>query len=175
MDFRDHKFCIAIKVSVSRREVAPEGGDYHFALALKRALVKQGHAVRIDILPEWDTSRGFGDDVVLVLRGLSQYVPKPEHINIMWNISHPDTVSPEEYEQYEHVFVASSHYAELFRNTVKTPISTLLQCSDPILFYVDAEKWVATMLEVIAALDQRKRFTTEGLPLALGVSPKEET
>lgn len=174
VDVRDHKFRIAMKVPVPRREVAHEGDEYHVALALKRAFVKQGHAVRIDRLPEWDTSRGFGDDVVLVLRSLSQYVPKPGQLNLLWNISHPDTVSAEEYEQYDHVFVASSDYAERLRSTVKTPVSALLQDLGPALFYPDAENQVTIMLEVIAALDRRKRFDVEEPSLASGVAPQEE-
>ena len=41
---------------------------------------------------------GDGDarcDSVLVLRGLSRYQPKPQHFNMMWNISHPDDVTIE--------------------------------------------------------------------------------
>lgn len=137
VDWREKKFRITIKVPVPRMEVAQEWGDYHFALALRRAFVKHGHAVRIDILPDWDSPQGFGDDVVLVLRGLSQYVPKPEHINILWNISHPDQVQAQEYEQYDHVYIASHQYAEQLRTLVKVPVSPLLQCTDPALFYPD--------------------------------------
>ena len=154
-------------------EIAHEWGDYHFALALKRAFVKHGHAVRIDILPDWETTRGFGDDIVLVLRGLSQYVPKPEHINIMWNISHPDKVSEQEYEQYEHVFIASSRYAEQLRKTVKPPVSALLQCTDPNLFYPDATNGVPAE-PVLFVGNSRKQLRTivkdalaADLPLAI--------
>jgi spore maturation protein CgeB/GT2 family glycosyltransferase len=173
VDFRDKKFRIALKVPVPRMEVAQEWGDYHFALALKRALVKHGHAVRIDILPDWDTPRGFGDDVVLVLRGLSQYVPKPEHINIIWNISHPDKVSEQEYEQYDHVFIASRQYADHLRKTVKTPVSALLQCTDPNLFYPDAATGVPAE-PVLFVGNSRKQLRTivkdalaADLPLAI--------
>lgn len=173
VDFREKKFRIALKVPVPRMEVAQEWGDYHFALALKRALVKQGHAARIDILPDWDTPRGFGDDIVLVLRGLSQYVPKPEHINIIWNISHPDKVSEQEYEQYDHVFIASRQYADQLRKTVKTPVSALLQCTDPNLFYPDAGNGVPAE-PVLFVGNSRKQLRTivkdalaVNLPLAI--------
>ncbi len=172
-DWYEKKFRIAIKVPVPRIEVAHEWGDYHFALALRRALVKHGHAVRIDILPDWDTPRGFGDDIVLVLRGLSQYVPKPEHINIMWNVSHPDKVSEQEYEQYDHVFIASRQYADQLQATIKTPVSTLLQCTDPNLFYPDAANGVPAE-PVLFVGNSRKQFRTivkdalaADLPLAI--------
>lgn len=134
MDYRSKKFRIAIKIPVPKVEVAQEWGDYHFALALKRAFVKLGHSVRIDIIPDWYCQAGFGDDVVLVLRGLSVYEPQPDHINLMWNISHPDKISLDEYEKYDHIFVASLSYTEKLKAMIKTPITSLLQCTDPKIF-----------------------------------------
>lgn len=142
LDYCEHRFRIAIKVPAPNPQVAHEWGDYHFALALKRSLVKEGHSVRIDLLCNWDTPLGFGDDVVLVLRGLSRYKPKPYHINLMWNISHPDKVKPEEYDQYDHVFIASSIYVEKLQKEVRCPVSALLQCTDPSLFYPEAPNGV---------------------------------
>lgn len=132
-------FRIAIKVPVPKLEVAHEWGDYHFALALKRAFVKQGHSVRIDILPNWYCEQGFGDDVALVLRGLSEYKPSPNQINLMWNISHPDKISDEEYERYDHVFVASISYAKQLAAKLNVPVTSLLQCTDEQLFYPDKD------------------------------------
>lgn len=140
--YRRDRFHIALKVPVPKMEVAYEWGDYHFALALKRALVAQGHSVRIDILPEWYGDQCFGDDVAIVLRGLSEYEPQPDQINLMWNISHPDKVSHEEYEKYDHVFVASQSYAESLNKQLKTPVSALLQCTDSSLFYPDQDEEV---------------------------------
>lgn len=136
-DFYENKFRISIKVPVPRKIEAEQWGDYHFALGLKRALVKYGHAVRLDLMPEWETPLGFADDVVIVLRGLSSYTTKPDHINIMWNISHPDKISTQEYETYDHVFVASQSYVNELKKAVRTPVSALLQCTDTGLFYPD--------------------------------------
>ncbi|MCH8505891.1 MAG: glycosyltransferase [Ectothiorhodospiraceae bacterium] len=132
-------FRISIKIGVPRWEVVEEWGDYHFALAMKRAFERKGHSVRIDILPEWDTPKNYGDDVVIVLRGLSEYNPKPYNINLMWNISHPDKVYIHEYEKYDHVFIASLSYAEELRQKLQIPVETLLQCTDPEIFYPDIE------------------------------------
>jgi len=139
-EFYEKKFRISIKVPVPREKEAEQWGDYHFALGLKRAFVTDGHAVRIDLMPDWETPLGFADDVVIVLRGLSRYVPKPEHINIMWNISHPDTILAEEYEAYDHVFVASQIYAEELQAAINTPVTALLQCTDTGLFYPDVRE-----------------------------------
>ena len=131
----DRKFRIAIKVPVPKKKEANEWGDYHFALALKRAFVKLGHSVRIDLLPDWDTPLGLGDDVAIVLRGLSSYKPRPGHINLMWNISHPDKIGHEEYDLYDHIFVASRQYADRLRESIDTPVTALLQCTDTNIFY----------------------------------------
>lgn len=175
VDFHDHKFRLAIKVPGSSGEGDSEGDEYQVAVALKHAWVKQGHAVRIDLWPEWDTARGFGDDVVLVLRGKNRYVPKPEQLNLLWQLSPSDIGSPEECDPYDHVFVASSAEAERLRDTVRTPVSTLLPCTDLTRVSPEVENRVATVLEVIAALDRRKRFAAEGgCPLPYGGEGTQE-
>jgi len=132
-------FRISIKIGCPSWDVADEWGDYHFAMAMKRSFERKGHSVRIDILSEWETPKSYGDDVTIVLRGLSQYTPKPYHINLMWNISHPDKVSIEEYEQFDYIFVASIQYAEELQQQVTIPVQALLQCTDPDLFYPDLD------------------------------------
>jgi glycosyltransferase involved in cell wall biosynthesis len=72
--------------------------------------------------------------VVIVLRGLSSYKPKPHQINLMWNISHPDKISDHEYSLYDHVFVASEQHTEHLRPLLGDQVSTLLQCTDPRFF-----------------------------------------
>ncbi|MGB3509520.1 MAG: tetratricopeptide repeat protein, partial [Microcoleaceae cyanobacterium] len=64
---------ISIKIGVPDWKQAQEWGDYHYALAMKRQFEILGHSVRIDILPEWETPKSFGDDVAIVIRGLSRY------------------------------------------------------------------------------------------------------
>ena len=134
-----NSFRIGIKIGVPDWKQAQEWGDYHYALAMKRQFEILGHSVRIDILPEWETPKVFGDDVAIVIRGLSRYQPKSYHINLMWNISHPDKVELAEYEEYDHIFVASYSYAEELQKQVKVPVQTLLQCTDKNLFYPDKE------------------------------------
>ncbi len=137
INFCIEKFKIAIKTPVPGTEDIHQWGDYHFALALKREFEQEGHSVRIDILPDWYCKEGYGDDVVLVLRGLSEYEPRKDHINLMWNISHPDKVSLDEYEKYDHVFIASEFYAKKIAGMIETPVTTLYQCADPNVFFSD--------------------------------------
>lgn len=128
-----------IKIGAPRDAVRNEWGDYHFAVGLKHALTRLGHTVRIDCVDRWEGAHTLGDDVVLVLRGLSAYEPKPHQLNLMWIISHPDTVARGEYERYDHVFVASTLYAAELEGTVAVPVTPLLQCTDPELFNPDVE------------------------------------
>ena len=159
IDYFDNKFRIAIKAPVPKKADADEWGDYHFALALKRAFVKLGHSVRIDLLDDWDTPLGFGDNVVIVLRGLSKYTPKSEHINLMWNISHPDKIISEEYELYDHIFVASHQYADKLTKEISKPVTSLLQCTDTNLFYPELVDQVPEH-KVLFVGNSRKQYRT---------------
>ncbi|MFP4220751.1 MAG: glycosyltransferase [Phormidium sp.] len=132
------RYRISLKVGVPHRDQVQEWGDYHFAQGLKRTFEQLGHSVRIDILPDWQCSQSLGDDVAIVLRGLSEYQPQPHQLNLLWVISHPDRVSLEEYEQYDRVFVASQIYAEQLQPQVNVEVQPLLQCTDPARFYPDS-------------------------------------
>jgi spore maturation protein CgeB len=129
---------IAFKIGAPTREEIQHWGDYHFARSLGRYLAEEGHSFRIDCLDEWDRTESSGDDVVIVLRGLSRYDPKPGQINLMWNISHPDKIEDAEYNKFDHVFVASELHAANLARRIGAPVSALLQCTDPDIFYPDA-------------------------------------
>ncbi len=137
-EFRRDCHRIAIKVPIPRKSEAVRWGDYHFARGLKRALKREGHTVRIDLMPDWYAARCAGDEVVIVLRGLSRYRPAPDQINLMWNISHPDRITDEEYEEYDHVFVASGDHAAALQTRLRVPVEPLLQCTDPELLRTGA-------------------------------------
>jgi spore maturation protein CgeB/GT2 family glycosyltransferase len=128
---------IAFKIGAPNLREAPHWGDYHFARSLGRCFAGKGHSFRIDCLDEWERLEAFGDDVVIVLRGLSRYRPKPGQINLMWNISHPDKIEEQEYEEFDHVFVASGIYAAELASRLPISVSTLLQCTDPEIFFPD--------------------------------------
>lgn len=112
-------------------------GDYHFALALAKYLKRSGHETALQVRREWYDGEDADCDVVIHLRGVLKYHPSPRHFNIMWNISHPDLVSPDEYEQYDLVFVASCSHAQKLKNLLKTNVEPLLQCTDPEVFFFD--------------------------------------
>ncbi len=128
---------------------APEGekkvrwGDYAYAVALKRYLDRMGMYTIIDLHEDWDCE--VNADVILVLRGREFYRPDRRNskcLYIMWNISHPEMVTEEEYKLYDIVCVGSLHYAKELQQKLDIPVYPLLQCTDTELFYPDpaAEK-----------------------------------
>jgi hypothetical protein len=121
----------AIKIAPCDLAVRDNWGDFHFATALKHALMRAGHDAVIDCQDAWYRPTSDRDDVVLVLRGLSRYRPDPRHVNLVWLLSHPDLFSAAETEAYDHVFVASDLHAQHLANHVDVPVTTLLQATDP--------------------------------------------
>jgi len=125
---------VAIKMPIPNWSEAKNWGDYHLALGLQKQFKKLGYHTILQVLPEWNNYEGDRCDVVLVLRGLSQYEPKKHQLNLMWNISHPDKVSDEEYNSYDKVFVASDIWAKKLEERLTTQVEVMHQCSDPDLF-----------------------------------------
>lgn len=124
-----------------------EWGDYHYALAMKDSLESIGHKVRIDFLEDWYKHDHNIDRVVIVLRGLSKYRPVKGQINIMWNISHPDKVLFDEYEEYDIVYSASHSYCGflnyiLSSNVIVKPLlqATEVKQVEKILFIGNSRK-----------------------------------
>ena len=96
--------------SVRRRKgpVKVRWGDYAYALSLKRYLDRQGIYTIVDTREDWDCEENA--DVVVALRGCHFYRPDRRNskcLYIMWNISHPEMVTPEEYELYDVVCICS--------------------------------------------------------------------
>lgn len=121
---------IAIKIPAPVAE-KDQWGDYHYADSLRVALEKLGHNVALDFHGAWHSRPPSKEDVVIVIRGLTSYKPRKGAISIMWNISHPDQISVDEYESYDIVYVASHSYAEFLKTHIEGKVSPLLQCSDP--------------------------------------------
>lgn len=112
-------------------------GELFFSNAIKKSFEKFGFKVIIQEREEWYSEEEF--DISLVLRGEIDYNPNNSNINIMWNISHPELISIEEYEKYDYVFISSKKYADKIKNKVNTNVNALLQCTDPDLFFPEKD------------------------------------
>lgn len=129
-----------IKCPAPDSEKKVRWGDYAYAVALKRYLDRMGKYTVIDLYEDWNCEEDA--DVVLVLRGREFYRPDRRNekcLYIMWNISHPEMVTEEEYQLYDVICVGSLHYAKELQKKITVPIVPLLQCTDTELFYPDQE------------------------------------
>jgi len=111
-------------------------GDYHFGQSLQAALERKGVQVCQDYWPDWSSYDD--DEVVLVLRGKRSYQPSRSCRSMMWVISHPATVTGEEADDYDHVFVASDRHRRLLADATRTPVDVMRQCTDATIFRPDA-------------------------------------
>ena len=113
-------------------------GELFFSKAIKKSFEKYGFKVIIQAREEWYNKEEF--DIALVLRGELDYNPNHSKINIMWNLSHPTFISIEEYEKYDYVFISSKKYADKIKSKANTNVNSLLQCTDPDLFYPEKDE-----------------------------------
>ncbi|MFW2590193.1 hypothetical protein [Sagittula sp. SSi028] len=118
-------FCIKVDVSFEIRIDSEEG---RIADALSTSLKKLGHTVRIDFDDQRYLTEDSEYDAIIVLRGLSGYTPNADTLSIMWNITHPEQVSYEEYALFDIPLVASRSYAALLSFILERPIFPLLHC-----------------------------------------------
>ena len=104
-------------------------GDYHYALSLQREFEKRGYKAHVKCYPQWFEKSN--SRYALVLRGCYEYCPKIEgQTVIMWNISHPADVTPEEYNACDLVYIASERLTKNISEEIKVPVAPLLQCTD---------------------------------------------
>jgi SAM-dependent methyltransferase/glycosyltransferase involved in cell wall biosynthesis len=122
-------------VKIIIRNPAPLGknqrkwGDFHFGRSLAKYFERHGAQVVTQYHEEWDQPNDA--DVVLVLRGKYRYRPHGSTRHVMWCMSNPSTVFPDECNDYDAVCVASTTHAERLKQALKIPVFPLLQCTDP--------------------------------------------
>ena len=118
---------IEIVVAVPTRRAAPRWGDWHLAEAFARALRARGHTVAVRRFAERldDTV-----DVQVVLRGTTPVPRRGAGVQILWVISHPESVTDEECDDADLVLVASSPFAAHLRTRTTTPVEVFHQATD---------------------------------------------
>ena len=129
---------IAIKIPAPSRS-RMNGASSISPNSLRAALERLGHLVAIDFRDGWYARPPVSDDLVIVLRGALAYRPNRTHFNLLWMISHPESITPDECAAYDLVAVASTLHAERLRRTLRTPVKVLLQATDPSRFHPVAE------------------------------------
>ena len=120
-----------LRVGVTSWGVIDRWGDYFFARGLQRYLERAGHPTRLTFLRDWASPHAARDDVAVHLFGLKEAPTHRGQVNVLWQISHPDLATPELYERYDHVFVASDRFAARMADQVSVPVESLHQATDP--------------------------------------------
>ena len=109
-------------------------GDRYFAYSLAAALRRLGQQVAVDHREARNRETRRFDDVVLTLRGIDSVFAVPGPLNLMWVISHPDEIGPDEAASYDRVFAASAQWARQRAADWGIAIEPLLQCTDTGIF-----------------------------------------
>ena len=118
----------SVVVSAPKGEAGEQWGDTWFAADLVDALTRAGEQARTVFRGGATSERRDLDDVVVVLRGLRRVVPRPGDTTwLLWVISHPELVEPDEPGQYDAVFAASATWDGGFG----VPVQPLLQATNP--------------------------------------------
>jgi GT2 family glycosyltransferase len=146
----EQRLSFCLKIGAPNRAVAHTWGDLHYAESLARELRRRGHRVLVQTLDEWEDEAGLGYDVVVHLKGLSRFHPKPAQFNVLWSISHPEGLSGEECDGYDLVAVASPLFAVQLGECTRTPVVVLEQATDPWLMRPDPRPELAHELVYVA-------------------------
>ena len=132
-------------LTIAIKSPHPEGtthwGELFFSTAIKKSFEKLGFNVIIQEREHWYDKKDI--DIALVLRGELDYEPDYSNLNIMWNLSHPKSILIEEYEKYDYAFISSKKYADKIKNEVNTNVHSLLQCTDPDVFYPEKDECIS--------------------------------
>ena len=150
-----------LRVGVPSREVVDYWGDYHFARALQRSLERAGHPTRLHLLPDWSEPVAAREDVTVHLLGFKEAPTRHSQVNLLWHISHPDLATPELYERYEHVFVASDRFAARMAARTRVPVTPLHQATDPEWFRPDPTGPAHDLLFVGNSRNVRRRIVDD--------------
>ena len=120
----------SIKLPSTPGHWGDDWGDTHFADALARGLRGLGQ----DVVTRRRGAHGVGptdlDDVSLGIRGRYPVAPVPGMTNVLWVISHPDTVDPAEFEGFDLLFAASPEWAARAAEVSGRDVLPLLQATD---------------------------------------------
>jgi O-antigen biosynthesis protein len=146
----EERLTFCLKIGAPNRAVAPTWGDLHFAESIARELRRRGHRAAVQTLDEWEAEAGLTYDVVVHLKGLSRYHPKPGQFNVLWSISHPEELRGEECDGYDLVAVASPLFAQRLAAHTDTPVVVLEQAADPWVMRPDPVPELAHELVYVA-------------------------
>lgn len=125
----------SIKNPASGSWYGPRWGDTRFVADLAAALRGLNQEVVSYHYPAYSTPPTALDDVNLVIRGIREIAPHPRQTNVMWIISHPESVTRDEVLGFDLVYAASPVWAERMSVRWGVTVRPLLQAADTRLFH----------------------------------------
>lgn len=120
----------AVVIAAPGGTAKEQWGDTWFARDLVAALRRCGQQAKVVTRGKAQSPERDADDVVLVLRGLHEVTPRRDGSGttwMLWVISHPDLVQPQEAAAYDAVFAASAHWSR----AAEMGAEPLLQATNP--------------------------------------------
>lgn len=118
-----------ITICTPTAEGTQHWGDTAYAEDVATELTAKGYTVTIAPMDQWDKQDELFD-LHIHLRGiqrLSVAVQAKKHV--LWHISHPESISIDEYNQYDYVCIASTSFAQTVQKLVSPPVLALLQAT----------------------------------------------
>ena len=125
---------IALLSSATDTARAPLWGDTWFAGSFATALTRAGVTTQVHTYDVWNASDAALAPVVVNLRGLHRYQPRPGAVNVLWIISHGDEVTDDELDEFDLVLVASSSFTDQLRRRTQRRVEVFHQATDTTLF-----------------------------------------
>jgi len=77
-----------------------------------------------------ETATSRFDDVSLAIRGRHPIAPSPGKLNVLWVISHPETIDAAEFDGFDLVFAASERWSADMSERSGRPVIPLLQATE---------------------------------------------
>lgn len=122
---------VAFLIGAPTWSVAASWGDRHLAEGLAARLRADGHESRVLTQDDWRGPARARADVVVHLRGRGRVDRADGQLHLLWLISHPDEVTPDELADADAVLVASRPFAARLRDRLEQPVVEFLQATDP--------------------------------------------
>ena len=121
---------IAIKHCAPGGARGERWGDTFFARQLADAMRELGHHVYVDNRASARRSSTYLDQINIVIRGRYDIPAVPGALNVLWIISHPELVQPEELIGFDLVYAASESWATWASRKYGVDVRPLLQATD---------------------------------------------
>ncbi len=121
---------LAFTTAVPSEKAAHRWGDWYLAEALAAATTARGHQARVFSFDHRHDVAARVADVEVVVRGLAPTVPTRHRPQVLWIVSHPDSVEDHELHAASLVLTASARLADSLAQRTDTPVEVLLQATD---------------------------------------------